>query len=260
VDKDSKKQEMFKKGLTPEVRTLLTPQIYQNFNTLMNMAILIERARAEEKKENKRKFMEHKTQQQERSQRQRSFGHAVSRFEAPIQYRTQSQATASQGPRTQFKPYNNQNTMKPPQSNTSQVTANNNNNSRVCFNCRETGHFIANCPYAKKPTASAYSNSVNGTRPLVSGANRMSVRSNNNFGNNNSNQQMRQPQQSYGRARVNHINAQEAQEVQGVVLSEFLVSSVLTTILFDSGASHSFISSSFVEKHSIPIVLLKAPY
>jgi hypothetical protein len=84
----------------------------------------------------------------------------------------------------------------------------------------------------------------------------MSVRSNNNFGNNNSNQQMRQPQQSYGRARV---NAQEAQEAQGVVLDEFLVSSVLATILFDSGASHSFISSSFVEKHSIPMVLLKAP-
>jgi hypothetical protein len=84
----------------------------------------------------------------------------------------------------------------------------------------------------------------------------MSVRSNSNFGNNNSNQQMRQPQQSYGRARV---NAQEAQEAQGVVLDEFLVSSVLATILFDSGASHSFISSSFVEKHSIPMVLLKAP-
>jgi hypothetical protein len=75
----------------------------------------------------------------------------------------------------------------------------------------------------------------------------MPVRSNNNFGNNN-NQQMRQPQQSYGRACVNHINAQEAQEAQGVVLGEFLVSSVLATILFDSRASHSFISSSFVEK------------
>jgi hypothetical protein len=118
----------------------------------------------------------------------------------------------------------------------------------VCFNCRETGHFITNCPYAKKPTATTYSNSVNGPRQLVSGANRMPVRSNNNFSsNNNNNQQMRQPQQSYGRARVNHINAQEAQEAQGVVLGEFLVSSVLATILFDSGASHSFISSSFVE-------------
>jgi hypothetical protein len=177
---------MFKKGLTPELRTLLTPQIYPDFNTLMNMSILTERARADEKKENKCKFMEHKAQQQERSQRQRSFGHPVSRFQAPMQYRTQSQATGLQGPRTQFKPYNNQNTMKPPLSNTSQVTANNNNNSRVCFNCRKTGHFIVNCPYAKKPTASAFSNLVNGPRPLVSGANRMSVRNSS-----NNNQQMR---------------------------------------------------------------------
>jgi hypothetical protein len=248
VDKDSKKQEMFKKGLTQELRTLLTPQIYPDFNTLMNMAILTERARAEEKKENKCKFMEHKAKQQERSQRPRNFGHPMSRFQAPMQYRTQFQATGSQGPRTQFKPYNNQSAMKPPQNNTSQVTANNNNSSRVCFNCRETGHFIANCPYAKKPTTTTYSNSVNGPRPLVSGANRMPVRSNNNFSNNNSNQQMRQPQQSYGRARVNHINAQEAQEAQGVVLGEFLVSSVLATILFDS--EH--------RTHSYPQVLWKS--
>jgi hypothetical protein len=38
VDKDSKKQDMFKKGLAPELRTLHTPQIYPDFNTLMNMA------------------------------------------------------------------------------------------------------------------------------------------------------------------------------------------------------------------------------
>jgi hypothetical protein len=114
VDKDSKKQEMFKKGLTPELRTLLTPQIYPDFNTLMNMSILTERAKAEEKKKNKLKFMEHKAQQQECSQRQRSFSHPMSWFQAPMQYRTQSQVTGSQGPRTQFKPYNNQNAMKPP--------------------------------------------------------------------------------------------------------------------------------------------------
>ena len=131
--------------------------------------------------------------------------------------------------------------MKAPQSNASQVTTTN-NNARACFNCRETGHYIANCPYAKnKPAASAFSNSVNGPRPPVSGANRVPV-SSNNKGNNNS-------QQPYGRARVNHINAQEAQGAQGVVLGEFLVSSTLATVLFDSGASHSFISSSFVDKH-----------
>ena len=60
VDKDEKKQDMFKKGLSPELRTLLTPQIYPDFNTLMNMVILTKRAKAEERKENKRKFLESK--------------------------------------------------------------------------------------------------------------------------------------------------------------------------------------------------------
>jgi hypothetical protein len=37
----------------------------------------------------------------------------------------------------------------------------------------------------------------------------------------------------------------------------FLASSHHATILFDSGASHSFISSSFVTKHSLPIATMK---
>ena len=40
VDNDEKKPDIFKKGLNPELWTLLTPQIYPDFNTLMNMAIL----------------------------------------------------------------------------------------------------------------------------------------------------------------------------------------------------------------------------
>jgi hypothetical protein len=66
VDKDEKKKDMFKKGLNPELRTLLTPQIYLDFNTPMNMDILTERAKAEERKDNKRKFLESKARQQDR--------------------------------------------------------------------------------------------------------------------------------------------------------------------------------------------------
>jgi hypothetical protein len=47
--------------------------------------------------------------------------------------------------------------------------------------------------------------------------------------------------------------------LQKVVLGEFLVNSVVATVWFDSGASHSFISSSFAEKHKIPTILLKLP-
>jgi hypothetical protein len=95
VDKDAKKQDMFKKGLVPELRTLLTPQIYPDFNTLMNMDILTERARENEKKDNKHKFMESKARQQDRFQRPKSFSHPVPRSQAPMQYRTQYQASGS---------------------------------------------------------------------------------------------------------------------------------------------------------------------
>jgi hypothetical protein len=37
----------------------------------------------------------------------------------------------------------------------------------------------------------------------------------------------------------------------------FFVSSHPATVLFDSGASHSFISSSFVVKHHMPITIMK---
>jgi hypothetical protein len=53
------------------------------------------------------------------------------------------------------------------------------------------------------------------------------------------------------------VTCQEAQQAQDVVLGMFLTSSHPATILFDSGASHSFISSSFVVKHNLPIATMK---
>jgi hypothetical protein len=49
----------------------------------------------------------------------------------------------------------------------------------------------------------------------------------------------------------------EAQQAQDVVLGMFPTSSHPATILFNFGASHSFISSSFVTKHSLPIAIVK---
>ena len=98
VDKDEKKQDMFKKGLSPKLRTLLTSQIYPDFNTLMNMAILTERAKAKERRENKCKFLESKTRQQDRFQKPRSVSYTAPRSQAPMQYRTQSQVTGPQAP------------------------------------------------------------------------------------------------------------------------------------------------------------------
>jgi hypothetical protein len=57
--------------------------------------------------------------------------------------------------------------------------------------------------------------------------------------------------------RVNHMTSNEAQQAPDIVLGMFLASSHPATILFDSGASHSFVSSSIVVKHSLPIATMK---
>jgi predicted aspartyl protease len=56
---------------------------------------------------------------------------------------------------------------------------------------------------------------------------------------------------------VNHVTAEEAQDAPGVVLGTFSVNSVPATVLFDSGASHSFITEQFVVKHDIPMSSMK---
>jgi hypothetical protein len=53
------------------------------------------------------------------------------------------------------------------------------------------------------------------------------------------------------------MTSDEAQQAQDVVLGMFLISAHPATILFDFVASYSFISSSFVTKHSLPIATTK---
>jgi hypothetical protein len=83
----------------------------------------------------------------------------------------------------------------------SQVT-----NPKACFNCRETGHFIANCPY-KKATLSVFSNSVNGLKQMTGITHEAPAKT----------------QPSFGRAKVNHVYTEEAEDALRVVLGEFLV-------------------------------------
>ena len=58
---------------------------------------------------------------------------------------------------------------------------------------------------------------------------------------------------------MNHVDAHEAQQAPGVVLGEFLIEFTPAAVLFDSGASHSFITTSFVEKYGIPTTSLEIP-
>jgi hypothetical protein len=53
------------------------------------------------------------------------------------------------------------------------------------------------------------------------------------------------------------VAMEEAQETLDVVIGMFLVNDTSVVVLFDSGASHSFISTAYVEKRNLPITLLR---
>jgi hypothetical protein len=50
---------------------------------------------------------------------------------------------------------------------------------------------------------------------------------------------------------------EEVQEGPDVVIGMFFINNTSAYVLFDSTTSHSFISSAYVGKHNLPLVLLK---
>jgi hypothetical protein len=56
---------------------------------------------------------------------------------------------------------------------------------------------------------------------------------------------------------VNHVAMEEAQEAPDVVIGMFLVNNTSAVVLFNSGASHSFIYAMYVGKHILPLALLR---
>jgi hypothetical protein len=53
------------------------------------------------------------------------------------------------------------------------------------------------------------------------------------------------------------VVVEEAQEAPDVVIDMFLVNDTFAVVLFNSGASYSFIYATYVEKHNLPLALLR---
>jgi hypothetical protein len=56
---------------------------------------------------------------------------------------------------------------------------------------------------------------------------------------------------------VNHVTVDSAAEAPNVVIGTFMVNTYPATVLFDTVATHSFITRSFVEHHGIHTSTLK---
>jgi hypothetical protein len=58
---------------------------------------------------------------------------------------------------------------------------------------------------------------------------------------------------------VNHLEADTVQETPGVALGTFLVEYHSANVLFDIGATHSFVTASWVESHNILVAPMYPP-
>jgi hypothetical protein len=106
-----------------------------------------------------------------------------------------------------------------------------------CFAYGEKGHFANQCPNPRSrppPTTASTPAPTHGANSILVAA-----------------------RQNYVHRKVNHVTVEEAQEALDVVIGTFSVNDISAVVLFDFGASHSFISGAYVEKHNMPIALLR---
>jgi hypothetical protein len=106
-----------------------------------------------------------------------------------------------------------------------------------CYSCGQSGHYTNRCP--RKP---ANQTPAPGTNQNI-----------NRNANNNASTPARQNQ---AHARVNHVAVEDAQAAPDIIIGMILVNDNGTIVLFDSGASHSFVAANFVQKHNLPVSML----
>nr|AAV43974.1 putative polyprotein [Oryza sativa Japonica Group] len=228
VRTDEERQEKFLEGLNDELSYALMSTDFRDFQQLVDKAIRQEDKynRMEQKKRRAAQFKA----QQGSNQRPR----LVTGPQAPSY--PQGGSSSVVRPQRQF--YNNntgnrgndnRNMVARPAATSVQnqpVRKEQGSKPGVCFNCGDPGHYADKCPKPRRVKNAPTPNNSNVPAP---------------------------------KARVNHVAAAEAQNAPDVVLGTFPVNSIPATVLFDSGATHSFLSKSFASNHGMEVVSLGRP-
>src|SRR6266542_3500935 len=245
VGTDDRKQECFRQGLRPELRHSVSNVDYESFQKMVDKTFVMEKELKSLEEDRKRSMM---AQRNAPNVRPRLYSplqapsyrpggqsyqqyppHRDYQFPAPKLQSTQPQWRSTYPPQ---RPVNQPPPQQPRSNPTDQVAS----NVGPYYNCGQHGHFAHKCP--KK---------IQGRIPTPNQAGRQGGR-------------IRPPaRQNQLIGKVHHMTAEEAQNEPDVILGMFPIESSYGTVLFDSGATHSFISASFVAQNSLHVILMKDP-
>jgi hypothetical protein len=105
----------------------------------------------------------------------------------------------------------------------------------TCFSCGKPGHKSFECPDKKTAATPARAPALGGRPPQAA------------------------PPPAAGRGRLNHLTEEEATDAPDVVIGKFLVCGTSALVLFDTGATGSYVTSPFMNKLSLPTTTRSIP-
>nr|XP_051221528.1 uncharacterized protein LOC127339754 [Lolium perenne] len=253
VSTDAKKQAMFRKCLNPEIKYAILLVKCNTFEELVNTALQEEYGRAmleESRKRSREAASSSATAMPPRKRRiwvpyaapaQPTYmpepSGFVSRPPTPVVVPRGSQVHQRSG--NQAKQSHRVDAQQRPSSEVLARPMGPNPSSRACFKCGDPGHISIHCPQNKHPPIQPCPPTKAMVRvPAPSKA----------FNYNN--------KPGTRSVWVNNVTAVQAKRAPDIVLGVLPVNSIPAKVLFDTGAALSFVSSSFVQRHELPMVPL----